>query len=109
MPSIKKQLVATSDDALSAENLAFIEEVSVINLYAVTQTAGDQIGLNYGQRILLPSSTNPNLVTDADTGPKPQDDHLLVDEVVLPGQRLVMPVNTLTAQTAFLLTIQPLQ
>ena len=108
MYSLRKQITATSDDVLSSENIAYLDRPSAVNVYACCQTVTDRFSLQYGQNVLIPS-TAANLVTDADTGPKPQDDHILVDAILPAGQRLVLPVSAVSAQIGLLITINPIR
>lgn len=106
MPTIKGSTTATSNDLLSNETLAQVNQPSAVTLLAVGQTATDRIQLFVNQQALT-NSLEPNLVTDADTGPNTSTD-VLLDREIIAGGRLSMPCTAVGAQVQYQILIQPI-
>lgn len=108
MPTLKGTNTAVSADALATEKLRKIGgQGAVITFAAVGQTATDRVKLTYGTTELT-NSVEPNLLADADAGPKLPDDVIVDGEVLAPGGELSLEISAVTAQINWMIVIKPL-
>lgn len=104
MPALRFQITATTDDAMAARKFNVIGgKGAILNLWASCANEGDTLGLSIGSKEILPQNSLVNV--EAASGVVDIDrDHLIVDEIVPPGQ-IFMP-STLTATVAVLMTLR---
>lgn len=106
MPTIRKRVTATTNNALATEKFRYVGgNGAIINLWAAGVTNSDDIGLAINSRDLLLAGTDINIEASADVIDTDRD-QILYNEVVEPGE-LYAPV-TVTTEMQFLLNIKPL-
>lgn len=105
MASRRALVSATTNDALSDQDIRTVEVPSVVNLYATAVTVTDTIGLRLDKTIIMDDGT-ANVSAAAlgmvDTG----RDQLVFDTVVGAGT-LRMPV-TVTTSAIYLISVEPI-
>jgi len=98
-------VAATTNDALSAEDIRTVDVPSVVNLWATGVTVTDEIGLRLDKTVIMDDGTMN--VAAAALGLVDTDrDQLVFDTVVGPGE-LRLPV-TVTTSAIFLLSVEPI-
>lgn len=104
MPTIRKRVTATTNNALSAEKFRYVGgRGAVVNLWACGVTATDDIGLAINSRDIILAGTDINIESSADVIDTDRD-QILYNEVIEPGE-LYAPV-TVTTEMQFLLSIK---
>jgi len=104
MASRRLLVAATTNDALSDQDIREILEPSVVNLWASAVTVTDTIGLRLDKTIVMDDGTAN--VSSAAVGMVDTDrDQLVFDTVLGPGT-LRLPC-TVTAALIFLISVEP--
>ncbi len=98
-------VAATTNDALSDQDIRTVEVPSVVNLWAACATLTDTIGLRLDKTIILDDSIC-NIRTAAVSLNHISDDGLVFDSVVGPGT-LRVPV-TVTTSLIFTISVEPI-
>ena len=105
MSSRRFLVTATTNDALSNEDIRTVEIASVVNLWATGVTVTDEIGLRLDKTVIMDDGTM-NVSAAAAGMVDVARDQLVFDTVVGPGQ-LRLPV-TVTTSAIFLLSVEPI-
>lgn len=96
---------ATTNDALSDQDIRTVEVASVVNLWASAVTVTDTVGLRLDKSIIMDDGTAN--VSAAAVGMVDTDrDQLVFNTVVGPGT-LRLPI-TVTASAIFLISVEPI-
>jgi len=98
-------VAATTNDALSDQDIRTVEVASVVNLWAACVTLTDTIGLRLDKTIILDDSIC-NIRAAAVSLNHISDDGLVFDSVVGPGT-LRVPV-TVTTSLIFTISVEPI-
>ncbi|MEE8139191.1 MAG: hypothetical protein V3T81_10045 [Thermoanaerobaculia bacterium] len=98
-------VAATTNDALSDQDIRTVEVPSVVNLWAACVTLTDTIGLRLDKTIILDDSIC-NIRAAAVSLNHISDDGLVFDSVVGPGT-LRVPV-TVTTSLIFTISVEPI-
>jgi len=105
--STRRLLVsATTNDAISDQDIRNILVPSVINLFASSVTVTDQIGLRLDSTIIMDDGTCN--VSAAAVGMVDTDRDQLVFDTVVGEGTLRIPVPTLTTSLIFILSVEPI-
>jgi len=97
---------ATTNDALSDQDIRTVLAPSVVNLWASTVTVTDTIGLRLDKTIIMDDGTAN--VSAAAVGMVDTDrDQLVFNSIVGPGE-LRLPI-TVTTSAIFLLSVEPIE
>ena len=104
MSSRRLGVNATTNDALSDQDIRNVLDPSVVNLWASSVTIGDLIGLRMDATIIMDDG-ECNVEASADVIDTNRD-QLIFDTVVGEGT-LRIPVPTLTTELQFLLSVEP--
>jgi hypothetical protein len=105
MSSRRMLVSATTNDALSDQDIRQVEGPSIVNLWASAVTVTDTIGLRLDKTIIMDDGTAN--VSAAALGMIDTDrDQLIFNSVVGAGE-LRMPV-TVTTSLIFLLSVEPI-
>jgi len=96
---------ATTNDALSDQDIRTIEVPSVVNLWASSETVTDQIGLRLDKTIIMDDGTCN--VSAAALGMVDTDRDQLVFGAVVGAGTLRLPV-TVTSSAIFLISVEPI-
>lgn len=105
MASLRRLVSATTNDALSDEDIRRVEAPSIVNLFATAVTVTDTIGLRLDKTIIMDDGTAN--VSAAALGMVDTDrDQLIFNSVVGRGT-LRLPV-TVTTSAIFLLSVEPI-
>lgn len=105
MASRRFLVAATTNDALSDQDIRSVEAPSVVNLFATCVTVTDTIGLRLDKTIIMDDGTM-NVSAAALGLVKPGDDQLVFDTVVGVGTlRLPCVVGT---SLIFLISVEPI-
>ncbi len=105
MASRRLLVAASTNDALSAEDIRTVEVASVVNLWAGGVTLTDLIGLRLDKTIIMDDSIC-NIRAAAISVNLINEDQLVFDSVVGPGL-LRVPV-TVTTSLIFTLSVEPI-
>ena len=105
MSSRRLLVAATTNDALSDQDIRTIETASVVNLWAGCVTLTDTIGLRLDKTIILDDSI-VNIRAAAISVNLISDDQIVFDTVVGPGT-LRVPV-TVTTSLIFTISVEPI-
>lgn len=105
MASRRLLVAATTNDALSDQDIRTVEVPSVVNLWAACVTLTDTIGLRLDKTIILDDSIC-NIRAAAVSLNHISDDGLVFDSVVGPGT-LRVPV-TVTTSLIFTISVEPI-
>jgi len=105
MPAIRRQVAASTENALEGLKFSVLNGPAMISLYASGDDEGDTISLSVGnQDVLVDARVN----VEAASGVVDTDrDALLVQEIV-PAGKLFMGVS-LTTAVDYLLLIEPIR
>lgn len=106
MSSRRILISATTNDALSDQDIRTVDDPSIVNLWATSVTVTDLIGLRLDKTIIMDDGTcnvSPAAAGMVDIA----RDQLVFDTVVGPGT-LRLPVPTLTASLIFLISVEPI-
>jgi len=104
MSSRRLGIVATTNDALSDQDIRSVEVPSVVNLWGSSVTNGDQMGLRLDKTIIMDDGEVNTVAADViDTG----QDQLVFNSVVGRGT-LRVPVPILTTELQFLISVEPI-
>jgi len=95
---------ATTSDAISAEDIRDVTEVSIVNLWATSVTVTDSIGLRMGRTVIMDEGTC-NVSAAALGMVDIERDQLIFNSVVGVG-RLRLPV-TVGTSAIFVLSVEP--
>jgi len=107
MPSIKVINQATAANALNGLKFAKLARNALVSLYASGVTAGDTIGMSFGDReVLAIANGQPNIEISADVCDTGRD-QILFAEPAEAGDELFLPVTVTTAMN-FLVVIDEL-
>jgi len=105
MASRRLGITAVTNDALAAEDIRIVEDVSVVNLWASSVTNGDQLGLRLGKTVIMDDGECNTVAADIiDVSA----DQLIFNTIVGEGN-LRIAVPTVTTELQFLLSVEPLQ
>ena len=106
MASRRALVSATTNDALSDQDIRTVERPSVVNLWASAVTVSDTIGLRLDKTIIMDDGTAN--VSAAAVGMVDTDrDQLVFNTVVGPGT-LRLPV-TVTTSLIYLISVEPIE
>ena len=105
MSSRRLLVSATTNDALSDQDIRTVEAPSVVNLWASAVTVTDVIGLRLDKTVIMDDGT-ANVRAAAVGLVLASDDQLIFDTVVGPGQ-LRLPV-TVTTSLIFIISVEPI-
>ncbi len=105
MASRRLLIAATTNDALSDQDIRTIEVASVVNLWAGCVTLTDTIGLRLDKTIILDDSI-VNIRAAAISVNLIDQDQIVFDTVVGPGT-LRVPV-TVTTSLIFTISVEPI-
>jgi len=105
MASRRMLVSATTNDALSDQDIRTIEVPSVVNLWASSETVTDQIGLRLDKTIIMDDGTCN--VSAAALGMVDTDRDQLVFGAVVGAGTLRLPV-TVTSSAIFLISVEPI-
>lgn len=106
MASRRFLVAATTNDALSDEDIRNVEVPSIVNLFATGVTVTDEIALRLGKTVIMDSGTMN--VSAAALGMVDTDrDQLIFNSIVGPG-KLRLPI-IVTTSAIFILSVEPLQ
>lgn len=105
MASRRMLVSATTNDALSDQDIRTIEVPSVVNLWASTVTVTDTVGLRLDKTIIMDDGTAN--VSAAALGMVDTDRDQLVFNSVVGAGTLRLPV-TVTTSMIFLLSVEPI-
>lgn len=105
MSSRRLLVAATTNDALSDQDIRTVEAPSVVNLWGACVTLTDTIGLRLDKTIILDDSIC-NIRAAAVSLNHISDDGLVFDSVVGPGT-LRVPV-TVTTSLIFTISVEPI-
>jgi len=105
MASRRLLVSATTNDALSDQDIRTVETPSVVNLWASAVTVTDTIGLRLDKTVIMDDGT-ANVSAAAIGQVSVQEDGLVFDHVVGPGT-LRLPV-TVTTSLIFILSVEPI-
>jgi len=105
MSSRRFLVSATTNDALSAEDIRTVDVPSVVNLWATGVTVTDEIGLRLDKTVIMDDGTM-NVAAAALGLVDTNRDQLVFDTVVGAGE-LRLPV-TVTTSAIFLLSVEPI-
>ena len=104
MASRRLAVSATTNDALSDQDIRTVEVPSVVNLWASSVTNGDQAGLRLDKTIIMDDG-EVNIESSADVIDTERD-HLVFHTVVGRGT-LRVPV-TVSTELQFLISVEPI-
>lgn len=104
MASRRLAVTATTNDALSDQDIRTVEVPSVVNLWSSSVTKSDNIGLRLDKTIIMDDGTN-NIESSADVIDTERD-HMVFHTVVGRGT-LRVPV-TVTTELQFLISVEPI-
>lgn len=105
MSSRRFLVSATTNDALSDQDIRTVEVPSVVNLWAASVTVTDTIGLRLDKTIIMDDGTC-NVSAAALGLVQVQEDQLVFNSVVGAGT-LRLPV-TVTTSLIFILSVEPI-
>ena len=105
MSSRRALVSATTNDALSDQDIRTVEVPSVVNLWASCVTVTDTIGLRLDKTIIMDDGTC-NIRAAAIGIVDSSTEQLIFNSVVGPGQ-LRLPV-TVTTSLIFLISVEPI-
>ena len=104
MSSRRLGIVATTNDALSDQDIRNVPVPSVVNLWGSSVTNGDLMGLRLDKTIIMDDGEVNTIAGDIiDSGM----DQLVFNSVVGAGT-LRVPVPTLTTELQFLISVEPI-
>ncbi|HEU01647.1 MAG TPA: hypothetical protein ENH89_15205 [Aurantimonas coralicida] len=104
MSSRRLGIGATTNDALSDQDIRNVEVPSIVNLWASSVTNGDQVGLRLDKTIIMDDGECNTIAGDIlDTGM----DQLVFNSVVGRGT-LRVPIPVLTTELQFLISVEPI-
>lgn len=98
-------VTVATNDAISDQDIRTVEQASTVNLWASCVTNGDTIGLRLDKTIIMDDG-ECNIEVSADVIDVDRDG-LVMNTVVGPGT-LRIPVQTLTTELQFLLSVEPI-
>ena len=105
MASRRLLVTATTNDAISDQDIRRVEIASVINLWATAVAVGDLIGLRLGKTVIMDDGTAN--VSAAALGMVDTDrDQLIFDTVV--GEGILRLPVTVATSLIFLLSVEPI-
>jgi len=106
MSSRRLLVSATTNDALSDQDIRTVMVPSIVNLWASAVTVTDTIGLRLDKTIIM--DDGPFNVSAAALGQvSTNEDQLVFNQLVGPGE-LRLPI-TVTTSAIFLLSVNPIQ
>lgn len=105
MASRRLLVGATTNDALSDQDIRTVEAPSVVNMFASAVTVTDTIGLRLDKTIIMDDGT-ANVRAAALGLVHVSDDQLVFDSVVGQGE-LRLPV-TVTTSAIFIISVEPI-
>jgi len=105
MPTIRRRVAATTDDALTSLKFKILPpRGGVINLWAAGVTATDDIGYSVGSTEIISQNMDVNIEVSADVIDQDRD-QVLFNELITPGGEQFIPV-TVTTEMQFLLSMK---
>jgi len=104
MSSRRLGIVAVNADTLSTEEIRRVEVPSVVNLAASSVTNGDTLGLSLNKTTIMDEGEVNTIAGDIIDA---YMDRMIFNSVVGRGQ-LRAPVNALTTELQFLLSVEPI-
>jgi len=105
MSSRRFLVSATTNDALSDQDIRTVEVPSIVNLWASSVTVTDTIGLRLDKTIIMDDGTC-NVSAAALGQVSTNEDQLVFNHLVRPGE-LRLPI-TVTTSAIFLLSVNPI-
>lgn len=104
MASLRRGIGAVDTDSLSTEDIRNVETPSVVNLAVSSVTNGDTCGLRLNKTIIMDDCEVNTVAADLIDA---MADRMVFNSIVGTGQ-LKIPVNTLTTELQWLLSVEPI-
>jgi len=104
MASRRLGVTATTNDALSDEDIRLVEVPSILNFAVSSVTNGDLVGVRLNKTIIMDDSEVNTIAGDIIDA---MMDRMIFNSVIGTGQ-LKVPVPTLTTELQFLVSVEPI-